>query len=162
MTNPTTASQDQQQASQTYDEQRLIATFDNYPAAQQLVDRMSGDGFPVEHVRIVGDGVRTVEYVTGRVTKGKAALTGAAGGAWFGALIGLLCGMFAVGPAWLWVLLVAVIIGALWGAMFGYVAHWSTGGRRDFSSVQTLQARRYDVYVDAVRAADAAHYVEAS
>lgn len=63
---------------------------------------------PVEHVRIVGDGVRTVENVTGRMTKGKAALTGAASGAWFGALIGLLFALFAVGPLWLWVARVKV------------------------------------------------------
>jgi fatty acid desaturase len=125
---------------------------------------MSDDGFPVENVRIVGDGVRTVEHITGRMTKGKAALAGAASGAWIGALIGLLFLLFAVGPFWLWiwVLLIPVVIGALWGAAFGFAAHWSARGKRDFSSVHTLTARRYDIYVGAEHADRAAQYMQAA
>ncbi|WP_331458328.1 general stress protein [Mycobacterium nebraskense] len=68
--------------------QELVASFDHYLDVQRLVDHMSDGGFPVEHVRIIGDGVRTVEHVTGRMTTGKAALAGAGSGAWFGLLIG--------------------------------------------------------------------------
>ncbi|MGV0644588.1 general stress protein [Mycolicibacterium sp. XJ879] len=137
----------------------LLASFNDYLSAQQLVDRMSDGGFPVEHVQIVGEGVSTVESVTGRMTKGRAALAGAGSGAWFGLLIGLLFAIFAVGPLWIWVVLIATVIGAFWGAVFGFVAHWSTRGQRDFSSVQSLQAQRYDVYVTEQYAADAARYV---
>jgi hypothetical protein len=142
--------------------QRLVASFDTYAAAQTLVDRMSDDGFPVEHVRIVGDGLRTVEQITGRMTKGKAALAGMASGAWIGALIGLLFLLFAVGPIWLWiwVLLIPVVMGAAWGATFGFAAHWSTRGLRDFSSVHSLVARRYDLYVAAEHAERAAPYLQ--
>jgi hypothetical protein len=144
--------------------QRLVASFETYAAAQALVDRMSDGGFPVEHVRIVGDGVRTIEHVTGRMTKGKAALAGAASGAWVGALISLLFLLFAVGPFWfwVWVLLIPIAFGALFGAVFGFAAHWSTRGQRDFSSVQTLAARRYDVYVAAEQADRAAQYLQAA
>ncbi|WP_333891303.1 general stress protein [Mycolicibacterium gadium] len=159
MMNPTFGAPDQQHTSPSSVPQHHVASFDNYLAAQHLVDRMSDGGFPVEHVRIVGDGVRTVERVTGRMTKSKAALAGAASGAWFGALIGLLFTLFAVGPLWLWVVLITVIVGAIWGAVFGYAAHWTTRGRRDFSSVQTLEAHRYDVYVAPEHAAEAARYV---
>ncbi len=138
--------------------QRLVATFPDYAGAQRLVDRMSDDGFPVEHVRIVGDGVRVVEQVTGRMTRARAALAGAASGAWFGLLIGLLLGLFAVGPGWLWLLLWGLVTGAMWGAVFGFIAHWATRGQRDFASVMSLQAQRYDVYVDASHVAAAARY----
>jgi uncharacterized membrane protein len=138
--------------------QHLVASFPDYADAQRLVDRMSDDGFPVEHVRIVGDNVRTVEQVTGRMTRGKAAVAGAASGAWFGLLIGLLLGLFAVGPGWIWLVLVSLLIGAVWGAVFGFLAHWTTRGQRDFASVMSLQAARYDVYVDASHAAHAARY----
>lgn len=138
----------------------LLASFNDYLSAQQLVDRMSDGGFPVEHVQIVGEGVSTVERVTGRMTKGKAALAGAGSGAWFGLLIGFLFAIFSVGPLWLWVVLTATIIGAFWGAVFGFVAHWSTRGQRDFSSVQSLEAQRYDVYVTEQYAADAARYAQ--
>jgi hypothetical protein len=119
---------------------------------------MSDDGFAVEHVRIVGVGVQSIEQVTGRVTKGRAAAAGAATGAWLGVLIGLLFSIFAVGPFWLWAILISAVFGALWGALFGFIAHSATGGRRDFSSVRTLDAERYDVYVDSSHADAAARY----
>lgn len=137
---------------------QLVAAFPDYLEAQRLVDRMSDDGFPVEHVRIVGDGVRMVEQVTGRLTRERAAGAGAVSGAWFGVLIGLLIGLFVVGPALLWLLLVGLVIGAAWGAVFGFLAHWASRGQRDFASVLSLQAERYDVYVDASHIAEAAHY----
>jgi hypothetical protein len=140
-------------------ESSLLASFADYVDAQRLVDRMSDDGFPVESVRIVGEGVRTVEQVTGRMTRGRAAASGAAGGAWFGVFIGLLFGLFTSGAGWVWLLLVSMLIGAFWGAVFGFVAHWSTRGQRDFSSVMTLQAQRYEVHVDKAQAAQAARYV---
>jgi hypothetical protein len=144
---------------QNMSESSVLASFADYHDAQRLVDRMSDDGFPVESVRIVGEGVRTVEQVTGRMTRGRAALAGAASGAWFGVLIGLLFGLFTAGAAWIWLLLISLFIGAFWGAVFGFVAHWSTRGQRDFSSVMTLQAQRYEVHVDKAAAAQAARYV---
>lgn len=127
----------------------VLAEFKDYLQAQRLVDRLSDEKFPVEHVRIVGLGISSVEQITGRMTKGKAALAGAAGGAWFGLLIGLLFGLFVPGIVWLSVLLGSVVIAAVWGAAFGFIGHWSTGGRRDFKSVKSLEAERYAVMVDA-------------
>lgn len=143
-------------------ERHLVASFTRYLDAQRLVDRMSDGGFPIAEVSIVGEGVRTVEYVTGRMTKGRAALAGAGSGAWFGLLIGLIFAIFAVGPYWFTVVLTTVLIGAVWGAIFGFAAHWSTRGQRDFSSMETLEAQRYDVFVPAGRAAEAARFVEPS
>jgi hypothetical protein len=133
----------------------VLREFDDYTAAQELVDKLSDAGFAVEHTRIVGEGVRIVEQVTGRMTKGKAALLGAASGAWLGLLIGLLIGLFTIGPVWIYVLLMGLVIGAVWGAVFGFVAHWATRGRRDFSSVRGLEAERYAVMVELDYAADA-------
>ena len=94
----------------------VLREFDNYAAAQALVDKLSDAGFAVEHTRIVGEGVRIVEQVTGRMTKGKAALLGAASGAWLGLLIGLLFGLFTIGPVWVYVLLMGLAIGAVVGS----------------------------------------------
>lgn len=95
--------------------QQLLDEFPTYAGAERLVDRLSDAGFPVQHTRIVGNGLRTVEYVTGRLTNGRAALAGLAGGAWIGLLIGLLLGLFTPDHAWLGVLLAGPLIGALWG-----------------------------------------------
>ena len=125
-----------------------LREFGSYEEAQQLVDRLSDAGFPVEQVRIVGTGLRSVEQVTGRLTKGRAAAGGALTGAGFGLLIGLLFAVFVIGPFWLGVVLSSVIFGALWGAVVGFVGHWATRGHRDFSSVRGLEAESYAVQVD--------------
>jgi hypothetical protein len=125
-----------------------VATYPDYASAQRAVDYLSDNRFPVEQTAIVGTDLRLVENVLGRLTTGRAALAGAASGAWFGLLIGLLFGLFSV-SAWWRVLLAAVAIGALWGAAFGAIAHALTGGRRDFTSRSALQAGQYAVNVDA-------------
>lgn len=125
-----------------------VANFGDYASAQRAVDYLSDNQFPVEHTKIVGTDLRLVETVLGRMTTGRAALAGLGSGAWFGLLIGLLFGIFSV-SAWWRVLIAAVIIGALWGAVFGAFAHGMTGGRRDFTSRSTLQAGQYAVTVDA-------------
>ncbi|WP_235477670.1 MULTISPECIES: general stress protein [unclassified Frigoribacterium] len=126
---------------------QVLASFTKYEDAQSAVDLLSDEGFPVESVSIVGHDIRTVENVSGRLTSGKAAGRGAGGGAWFGLLLGLLFGIFAPSDAWIGVLLVAVGLGALWGALWGFVGHKMLRGRRDFSSVRTMEAGRYEVLV---------------
>lgn len=135
--------------------QHVLGEFPTYAGAEQVVDRLSDNGFPVEHVRIVGNGLRSVEYVSGRLTTGRAALAGAAGGAWFGVLIGFLLGLFTTGSAWFGLLLASTAFGAVWGGTLGFLAQWATRGRRDFASVKGLEAAQYAVSVDASHADDA-------
>jgi hypothetical protein len=40
-----------------------------------------------------------------------------------------------------------VLIGAVWGTIFGFVAHRATGGQRDFTSVRGLVAGHYELVV---------------
>ncbi len=130
----------------------VIAEFTDYASAQAMVDQLSDGGFPVEGVRIIGTGIRSVETVTGRLTYGKSALAGAGSGAWFGLLLGLLFSLFTIGFGWLWIVLWSVVLGAAFGAVFGLIAHATTGGRRDFSSIKTLSAQTYSVIVDTANA----------
>lgn len=127
---------------------RTLTDVADYAEAQRLVDYLSDGGFPVEHLRIVGTGMRSVEQVTGRQTKGRAAGRGAAGGAWYGLLIGFMFSLFVPG-GWLIMIITAVILGAIGGALIGFVSHSATGGRRDFTSVRGLEAARYEVEVAA-------------
>ncbi|GIH16453.1 hypothetical protein Raf01_46250 [Rugosimonospora africana] len=131
-----------------------VASFDDYPSAQRSVDFLSDNGFPVQQSSIVGTDLRLVENVLGRLTTGRAALAGAASGAWFGVLIGLLVGIFTV-SSWWQVLVAAIVIATAWGAIFGAIAHAATGGRRDFSSRTSLLASHYAVNVDAAHAEQA-------
>ena len=75
---------------------RLVASYDSYEDAQRAVDTLSDRGFPVDRVTIVGSDLHLVEQVTGRLTVLRAALAGAATGAWIGVLIGLV--FWAVSP----------------------------------------------------------------
>jgi hypothetical protein len=57
--------------------------------------------------------------------------------------VGLLLGLFMPGV----VLLTSFLLGAFWGAIIGFAAHWATHGRREFASWKDLVAKRYDVVV---------------
>jgi Heat induced stress protein YflT domain len=125
-----------------------VATYGDYPAAERAVDHLSDQGFPVERAAIVGTGLKTVEQIAGRMTTGRAALVGASQGAMIGLLFGLLFGLFFNGPDFLGVVLYGLVAGVIFGATFGAVGQAMQGGRRDFASVRSMQAERYEVQVD--------------
>jgi hypothetical protein len=125
-----------------------VASYPDYASAQRAVDFLSDEKFPVERTAIVGTNLRLVENVLGRLTTGRSAMAGAASGAWFGLFIGLLFGIFAQSN-WFGVLIAAILIGAVWGAIFGWAAHAATRGRRDFTSRSSLQASEYAVNAEA-------------
>jgi uncharacterized membrane protein len=126
---------------------QVVASYPTYAQAQHAVDYLSDSQFPVEYTAIVGRDLSLVEQVTGRMTKTRATLMGAVAGAWFGLFIGLFVGLFVIGPVWLSLILAGLVIGAAWGAIFGFVAQWSTRGQRDFASASAIIAARYEVTV---------------
>lgn len=135
---------------------RILESVPTYERAQAIVDQLSDAEFPVEKVRIVGTGLRSVEQVVGRLTTGRAAGAGALQGLLFGLMVGILLGIFAVPGTWLVTVLVAVAMGAVFGAIAGAVGHAMTGGRRDFASLSGFEASSYDVLVEASHVAQAA------
>ena len=128
-------------------DREVVATYATYDEAQMAVDHLSDSGFPVEEVDIVAHDLSLVEHVTGRMTKGRAALAGAGVGSMWGLLFGLLVGLFTTEPVWLGLILGGLAIGAIWGAVFGFFVHWATDGRRDFESTSGMVASRFDVVV---------------
>lgn len=135
---------------------RTIASYANYADAESAVDWLADQGFPVERGAIVGMGLRSVERVEGRMTGGRAALVGAAGGIIMGALLAVLAGIFPWDSGSAEMLAYAVVLGAVFGAVSGALVHQAlSGGRRDFISATRIEADRYDVEVDA-NSADAA------
>lgn len=137
------------------EKQHLLAEFPAYAGAEQLVDRLSDRGFALAHTRIVGTGLHSVEYVGRRLTTALAVQAGAASGAWFGLFVGLVLGVLNGGDQWIFSILFTAVIGTVWGASFGLIAHRATRGRRDFTSTQRLEADLYSVYVDSDRADEA-------
>jgi hypothetical protein len=128
-----------------------VAAYDTYAEAQRAVDHLSDQGFPVERVAIVGQGLRYVEQVMGRLTTGRAALLGAGQGATLGGVLGLLTGLlFTVDPNRSLIVLVlyGIAAGAVIGAALGALLHSAQGGARDFVSSSGMLADRYEIMVD--------------
>lgn len=125
-----------------------VAAYTSYREAERAVDHLSDNDFPVERAAIVGTGLKTVEQIAGRMTTGRAALLGAGQGAMVGLLFGLLFGLFFEGPDFLGVVLYGLIAGIVFGATFAAIAQAMQGGRRDFASIQSMQAERYELQVD--------------
>jgi hypothetical protein len=136
---------------------RTLAVVDTYEDAQEIVDRLADDGFPVEHVTIVGRDLQIVERVTGHLDGWKALLGGAASGLAMGAFFGLLFGLLfsTDGTSLLAIVLYWLGAGAFFGAVFGLVSYLLMRGRRNFASVSGMSARRYEILVDEALADDA-------
>ncbi|MCU1560615.1 MAG: hypothetical protein JWP90_1568 [Mycetocola sp.] len=125
-----------------------VASFETYSEAQQAVDRLAQADFPVKQVSIVGDGLKSVERVTGKLSYGRAAGAGALSGAWLGLFFGLL--LVIINPASDLVFVgAAVLIGAAFGMMFTIVSYAVNRRRRDFTSVMQVIATSYAVTVSA-------------
>jgi hypothetical protein len=130
---------------------QVIATFDNYADAERAVDHLADQRFEVDRVAIVGRDLELVEQVTGRMNYGWAALRGAISGGLVGALIGWIFGLF----NWLHPLVAGLVLacyglvfGAIVGALIGLLLYALQRGRRDFSTVISLQPRHYDIVAD--------------
>jgi hypothetical protein len=129
---------------------RVIATTDSYQDAEAVVDTLTGAGFPVEHVSIVGRDLQYVERVTGPMNVWRAILAGAGSGLMMGLLFGVLFGIWLAhdGTSLLGIVAYWTLFGAFIGALIGLVGYWASGGRHKFASVAGMQARRFDVLVD--------------
>ncbi|MDF9717713.1 hypothetical protein INN71_10510 [Nocardioides sp. ChNu-153] len=124
-----------------------LAVYDDYAAAQKAVDFLSDREFPVQNCMIVGTELKQVERITGRRTYPKVAAAGAASGVWLGLFLGLLFSFF-VEEGLLSILLSTVLLGVAFSVVWAVLGYAATGGRRDFSSVSTVVATKYEVLVE--------------
>ena len=109
-----------------------VASFATYPEAQRAVDALSDQGFPVQHLAIIGTDLRQVERITGRMSWGRAAMSGALNGLWIGVFFGIIMSVAgSSGPRLnFWA---CVLLGVLWGIVFQLFSYALTRGRRDFT-----------------------------
>jgi hypothetical protein len=129
----------------------VLGTYSTNEAAQHAVDVLAEHKFPVEHVTIVGTGLKLEERILGRWTLGRAMLTGAGTGAWIGLLIGVI--FWIVSPWVVGAVVSAVILGVVFGAIFSAVAYFVQ--KKAFMSAPAVVADRYDILVDAEFAEEA-------
>ena len=130
---------------------RVVAAFKRYGEAQQAVDYLSDQKFPVEHITIVGENFRLVEQASGRLTWLKTTVKGLLNGAITGFLFGGLLGLFVAVDPYISVMELAIwglCFGVFVGSIMGSIAYASTSGRRYFTSLGSMHAEQYGVLAD--------------
>ncbi len=133
-----------------------MGTYDTYTQAQHAVDVLVKADFSVQDVSIVGNDLKSVEHVTGRLTYGKAAGAGALSGLWMGAFFGVVLLLFSpANPNVFGVALAAMLIGAGFGMLFGLASYALTRRIRDFTSTRAVVASNYTLVVKPESAARA-------
>lgn len=133
-----------------------LGVHDQYAKAQEVVDFLADNDFPVQDVEIVGTELRSRERVTGRLTRGRIAAAGALSGLWIGLFVGLAFSLFSErGQAGS--LLTTPILGALFGLAWSQIGYraLTQRGTRDFASVNQIVATKYEVLVEHKHAARA-------
>ncbi|UUL77695.1 ECF transporter S component [Pseudarthrobacter sp. Fe7] len=129
-----------------------VGSYTSYLDAQKAVDYLADQQFPVQMVSIVGNELKMVERVTGRLSYPRVALSGALSGMWFGLFVGVMLSFFAPSPGY-FSIMTSVLMGAAFFMLFGIVTYAMQRGKRDFTSTSQVVATNYDVIV----APEAAH-----
>ncbi len=125
-----------------------LGVYEQYVKAQHAVGYLADQGFPVQNVEIVGTELRSIERVTGRLTRGKIGAAGALSGLWIGLFVGIVFSLFS-NQNQLGSLFSIPLLGALFGlawSQLGYSAA-TRHGTRDFASVNQVVATKYEVLV---------------
>ncbi|MFF1251149.1 general stress protein [Pseudarthrobacter sp. NPDC058329] len=123
-----------------------VGSYTSYLDAQKAVDYLADQQFPVHMVSILGNELKMVERVTGRLSYPRVALSGALSGMWFGLFVGVMLSFFAPSPGY-FSILTSVLMGAAFFMLFGIVTYAMQRGKRDFTSTSQVVATSYDVVV---------------
>lgn len=124
----------------------IVASVREYETAQKTVSKLIAGEVPAKEIAIVGQGVRTIERVTGKLGYATAARTGALNGI----LIGLFLGAVIVlgNPETPMQLFVGfVLIGVAIGMLLSLVTFAIVRKRRDYVSVTQVAADHYEITV---------------
>jgi hypothetical protein len=123
-----------------------VGSYTSYLDAQKAVDYLADQQFPVQLVSIVGNDLKMVERVTGRLTYPRVALSGALSGMWFGLFVGVMLSFFSPTGGY-FSIITSVLMGAAFFMLFGIVTYAMQRGKRDFTSTSQVVATSYDVVV---------------
>ncbi|GAB3602267.1 hypothetical protein GCM10027411_05050 [Microbacterium aureliae] len=127
---------------------QTVAGYPTYEGAQKAVSALIAGDVPARDIAIVGQGLRSIERVTGRLGYASAARSGAVNGLLLGMLFSaiLVLGSPTVPiQAFVGVLFVGIAIGML----MSLVTYTIVRRRRDFASITQVAADHYEVTVSA-------------
>lgn len=128
---------------------RSVGVYDDYLQAQRVVDYLSDQQFPVQNIALVGTDLKSVERVTGRLTRAKAATAGALSGLWIGLFVGIAFSLFS-NHGQLGFLITTPLLGAAFMLVWSQIGFTAAtrGGTRDFTSASRIVATKYEVLVE--------------
>ncbi|TQJ31757.1 general stress protein [Microbacterium sp. SLBN-146] len=139
---------------------QTIASFPTYDRAQKAVSSLIAGDVPARDIAIVGQGLRSVERITGRLGYATAARSGAINGVLLGLLFSaiLVIGSPSVPiQAFVGVLFVGIAVGML----LSIITYSFVRRRRDYASVTQVIADHYEVSVAPASAARARQIIGA-
>jgi hypothetical protein len=122
----------------------VIGRYGTYADAQKAVDHLADEQFEVDRIAIVGNDLKSVEQVTGRLSYPRVAGQGALNGMVFGAFLGMILSLLG-GGEWVSALLVSVLMGGAFWMLLATVTYAMQRGKRDFTSTNQIVATSYDV-----------------
>ncbi|MCU1519630.1 MAG: transporter component [Arthrobacter sp.] len=141
-------------AARTVPKGDVVGSYNSYLDAQKAVDYLADQQFPVQMVSIVGNELKMVERVTGRLSYPRVALSGALSGMWFGLFVGVMLSFFSPTGGY-FSIVTSVLMGAAFFMLFGIVTYAMQRGKRDFTSTSQVVATNYDVVVSFEAAGEA-------
>lgn len=122
-----------------------VGIFATYDEAQQAVDYLADNHFPVENLCIVGTDLRSMERVLGRRNWGTVLGQGVQSGLSTGLMVTFLMWIFMPNSNFMVLFASALLIGILIGVVFAALGYWMSQGKRDFTSVTQTIATRYEL-----------------
>ncbi|HWV48973.1 MAG TPA: general stress protein, partial [Microbacterium sp.] len=123
-----------------------VASMREYERAQKTVSQLIAGEVPARDIAIVGQGVRTVEKITGRLGYAAAARSGAINGLLIGLILSAIL-VLGTPDAPIQLFVAYLFIGVAIGMMLSLVTFAIVRRRRDFASVTQMVADHYDVTV---------------
>ena len=126
-----------------------LGVFDTYQQAQRVVDFLSDNDFEVSNLAIVGTDLKSMERVTGRLTRQRVAVAGATSGLWIGLFVGIAFSIFSA-KGQIGFLFTTPLLGAVFGLIWSQLGFTvlTRGGERDFASISQIVATKYEVLVE--------------
>ncbi len=129
----------------------VVATFGEYLDAVHYVERLLASDFPPNAIAIVGNNLKSVERVRGRLSTARVALGGASTGLTVGLIFGLITTPAVSATDALAVTALALvqpmIIGAGLGMLLNVVRFSMARNKRGFISASLVMAKEYEVQV---------------
>ncbi len=123
-----------------------VASFSQYEQAQKAVSTLISGDVPAKEIAIVGQGLRSIERITGRLGYAAAARSGAVNGLVLGVLFAF---VFVIGSPTIAIqaFVGVLLVGIAFGMLLSIVLYSFVRRRRDYASVMQVVADHYEVTV---------------